>query len=859
MPSPVDPRLPRTAVPSRYDLELAPDLERSTFSGRVTVDLEVTAETDHLVLNAAELEIAEAILTGPDGVTWEGAVELDETEQRAILRMGAPVEPGPGYRLTMAFTGILNDHLHGFYRSRFDDDDGVAHTIATTQFEPADARRAFPCWDEPDFKATFAVTLVVDERLTALSNGSEVSSEPAGAGLRRVRFAETMLMSTYLVAFVVGPFDLSDPTDVDGVPLRIATPPGRSELTGYAVEVGAHALRFLSSYFSLPYPHDKIDHVAVPDFAFGAMENLGCVTYRETALLIDTERASQLDLQRVATVVSHETAHMWFGDLVTMRWWNGIWLNEAFATFMELTTTDHLRPDWKVWTTFGAGKAAALATDGLQATRPVEFAVGRPEEAEAMFDVLTYLKGGSVLRMLEQYLGGEVFRKGIGRYLGDHAHANTETADLWDALEAESGEPVRQAMDSWILQGGYPLLSADLDARGTSVSLAQQRFFYAGSASDERWVVPVNLRASVGGEVVTRRLLLDGATTTVDLGGPIDWVVANEGSWGFYRVRYSSNLLARLTQDLQNIADPLERLSLVGDTWAGVVAGAQPLEDLVVLLAALGDEEDPDVWGAMVLPFQLLSLIADEAGRHAVAAFVRRMAGPMFARLGWQPAPGEGARAGTVRSRLVTALGVLGADPGVRAEAARRHAEWMAGNPTLAPDLVTAAVSVVAAAGGSEAYETMLGQYRSVTNPQEKVRYLNALGLFEDAVLLGRSLDLCLSDEVRNQDGPFLVGSILASRTGAAPGWAWIEAHWDDIIERFPSNLLIRLLEGITALVDPALAGRARQFLATHQAPIGGPRLDQVLERMDINVALGQRIGPDIGAILAARAAPDAD
>ncbi|MDQ2728956.1 MAG: M1 family metallopeptidase, partial [Actinomycetota bacterium] len=291
-PSP-DPRLPRTAIPRRYDLELAPDLAASSFSGTVTIDLEMAVEAGEMTLNAADLVIDSAELAGPDGTTHPASVALDEPEQRATLTFATALAAGPGYRLAMRFTGILNDQLRGFYRSRFDDDSGVGHTIATTQFEPADARRAFPCWDEPELKATFAVALVVDEDLTALSNGAEISSEGTGDAKRRVRFAETMPMSTYLVAFVIGPFEVSAATEVDGVPLRIATPPGRAELTSFATEVGVHALSFLASYFGLAYPHDKIDHVAIPDFAFGAMENLGCVTYRETALLIDTGRASQ--------------------------------------------------------------------------------------------------------------------------------------------------------------------------------------------------------------------------------------------------------------------------------------------------------------------------------------------------------------------------------------------------------------------------------------------------------------------------------------------------------------------------------------------------------------------------------------
>ncbi|MBO0748671.1 MAG: hypothetical protein J2O47_09975, partial [Acidimicrobiaceae bacterium] len=317
-------RLSRTVTPRHYDLVLTPDLGAATFTGEVAIDVTVHEPVEEVVLNALELDIHSAVAVLPDDERRRARVELRPDDQRAALGFDEPLPAGE-CRRELGFSGILNDKLQGFYRSTFTDDDGVEHTIATTQFEPADARRAFPCWDEPDLKATFSVILVVPEDLTAISNGEVEADERIEGGLRRVRFATTMVMSTYLLAFIVGPFELSAPTEVDGVPLRIATPPGRAHLAPYAAEVGAHSLRFLASYFDLPYPSDKIDHVAIPDFAFGAMENLGCVTYRETALLVDPSTASQMELQRVATVIAHETSHMWFGDLVTMKWWNGIW------------------------------------------------------------------------------------------------------------------------------------------------------------------------------------------------------------------------------------------------------------------------------------------------------------------------------------------------------------------------------------------------------------------------------------------------------------------------------------------------------------------------------------------------------
>jgi puromycin-sensitive aminopeptidase len=843
-------------------LELVPDLEEFRFAGEETITLDVVEATNELTLNALELDIHEARLRTPDGTTLDAGVRLDPDAQRLVLTFGPRLEPAEGYQLDLRFTGELNDQLHGFYRSTLTDDAGDQHVIASTQFEPADARQAFPCWDEPEYKATFAISLVVPDGLTALSNSAEANSAEAnsaahadtrlGNGWRRVTFRPTMLMSTYLVAFVVGPFELTPPDVVDGVPLRVASAPGKSHLTGFAVEAGSHALRFLSQYFGIPYPSDKIDHVAIPDFAFGAMENLGCVTYRENALLVDPAEASQLELQRVAAVISHETAHMWFGDLVTMKWWNGIWLNEAFATFMELMTDDHFRPDWQVWTAFGPSKAAALATDGLRHTRAVEFPVGNPDEAEAMFDVLTYQKGAAVLRMLEQYLAPDTFRKGIGQYLNTHAHANTETGDLWDALEAASGEPVRAIMDTWIFQGGYPLITVEpAEDDPTALTLRQSRFLYDQGAASERWQVPVRLRASVGGEIQQLNLLLDADRTTVRLDGPVDWVIANDGGWGFYRVRYAPSLMAALQEaGIPTVCDPLERLSLVIDSWAAVVSGAAGLDEWVAVIEALGTEDDPDVWAAIRSALDLLDLMADDEDRAALQAFVRRVAGRAWAQLGWDPSPGEPERLGTTRGRVLAVLGGVGEDRGIRAQTEERFGRFLSGGGGLAPDLLTPAARVVATFGGQEAWETILGLYRTATTPQDKVRYLDALAATSDPGLLARTLDLALSDDVRTQDAAFLVGDVMGSRAGGRLAWQWLERRWDDLQGRLPGGLIARIFDAITALVEPDLAAQVHAFMASHEVPHAGPRIDQVLERMDINVGVAARIRGTIARVL---------
>src|SRR6185312_3754268 len=385
------------------------------------------------------------------------SIDLDEPLQRCRLAAAHPLAPGQ-WRLHIEFRGTLNDKLRGFYRSTYKDRNGSTQTLAATQFEATDARRAFPCWDEPDFKAVFSTTLVIDSALTAVSN-SAVLSETQERGKKVVRFADTMKMSTYLVAFVVGGMEASDLTLVGKTPLRLWTVPGKKHLTPFGQEIATASLQFFERYYDIPYPADKLDLLAIPDFAAGAMENLGAITFRETALLVDPAEATHAELERVADVVAHENAHMWFGDLVTMSWWNGIWLNEAFATFMEMLAVDAWKPQWQRWVAFGVSRGAAMSVDGLHSTRPIEFPVTAPREADAMFDVLTYEKGASVLRMLEQYLGPDVFRTGVRDYLRAHQYDNADTGDLWAALGHAAKQPIPAVMDGWIFAPGYPLVS----------------------------------------------------------------------------------------------------------------------------------------------------------------------------------------------------------------------------------------------------------------------------------------------------------------------------------------------------------------------------------------------------------------
>ncbi len=826
-------RLPRTAEPQHYDVTLAPDLANATFTGDEHVRLLVHEPTDTVVLNAAELEILTAEMVDDMGVRLEGTVSYDEELQQATIGLSETAASGH-WTLHLTFAGILNDKLRGFYRSTYVDDDGVERVIATTQFESTDARRAFPCWDEPDFKAVFAVRLIVDADLTAISNSAALEETDLGNGKRQVTFADTIRMSTYLVAFVVGPFDVTEPVDVDGVPLRVAAVRGKAHLTGWALETGAHSLRFFREYFGLPYPGDKLDLIAIPDFAFGAMENLGAVTFRETALLADSQLASRGDLEMIADVVAHEIAHMWFGDLVTMKWWNGIWLNEAFATFMELLAVDAFRPEWERWVTFGTSRAAAMTIDALRSTRPIEFPVDRPEEAEDMFDILTYQKGAAVLRMLEQYLGAEAFRQGIVYYLSKHSYGNAETTDLWDALEESTGEGVRELMDSWIFQGGHPVITTEPAPDGASLTLRQHQFRYLDDGDPKaQWQVPVLVRANG----TQQRVLLTDEEATADLGGKVDAAVVNDGGWGFYRVQYP---LERLPALVASGLSRLERFNLVSDVWATVLSGRAPLTDFIELVGLLRDDDDPNVWAAILGPLGLLDRVVADGGRDVLRTFVRSLAGPALAKVGWDPAGDEPERTSRLRAALVTSLGTIGADPEVQREAAERHARYVDDRSSLHPDLVGPVITTVAHGGGEAEYTTFLSRFRAPATPQEQIRYLYALAEFPSRPLVERTLDLAIT-EVRTQNAPFVINTALGNRLAGDLAWDFVKTRWDTLTERFPHKMLDRMVTNVVYFTKPEMAADVHAFFAEHPIPTGQKQLEQTLERLDIHTAFAGR------------------
>ncbi len=853
-------RLPAGASPHRYSIRLEPNLTEAAFTGSVVISVTVDTPLDTLTLNANELEIASTHILGesdtpdssfPSESTHDAAFSLDSNAER--LTIDGPFSVGE-HRIRIDFAGVLNDQLTGFYLSQFTDAEGNEHRLATTQFEATHARQAFPCWDEPAHKAIFEIEIVADAAHQAIANTTEIDTIGLDDGRVLHRFAPTIKMSTYLVAFVIGPLEFSETVDVDGVPLRIVHVPGKADLTPFALESGAFALRYFADYFGLPYPGDKVDLVAIPDFAFGAMENLGCITFRETLLLIDPEKATQPELQRAADVIHHELAHMWFGDLVTMKWWNGLWLNEAFATFMEMRCTDAFRPGWQRWVDFGLSRSAAFDTDALASTRPIEFEVKSPADAEGMFDILTYEKGAAVVRMLEQFLGEDPFRAGIRRYMREHQFANAETTDLWDAIESETGEPVRRIMDTWIFQGGFPLVSISLSADRRQASFRQDRFGYEGGddAPEQQWAIPLQYRwKPVGAEPITDRVLIESGVVTVDLPAEAEWIIGNAEGASFARVAYDPETTEELAEHAQEIMLPVERYALVDDGWATVLAGQLSASQFLSVLELMTTESDRSVWQRIIGGYASIErLVSGDAG-EIFAENVHDAIGPALAGLGLTPLPADTDREKQLRADLIRAMGTLARDLEIQEEA-KRTLSVIKRDPDLVDTAIAAAaVDIVASIGDEADFADFRAAMAAATTPQEEVRYLYALADFPDKALLAEIQQDILDGKVRSQNVAFWVRRGLTNPTLGREVWAFMTTNWVRLLEILPSNSVVRMLDGITSLTHPEDITAVASFFEAHPVPTGTKTLSQILERQRVGAALRTRESARLESLLA--------
>jgi puromycin-sensitive aminopeptidase len=850
-------RLQETTRPERYDLSLWVDPAKDRFRGEAEIELSVPDGTRAIELHAVDLDFGACSASDAEGELGVAKIRPNPERETVTLVLERPLA-GTRARLRIAWEGPLRADLRGLYLAR-----SGKRRYAATQLEAADARRFFPCFDEPDKKARFQMRVTTPLRYQAVSNGAIVRTEKRGR-TKTVHFAETPKLSTYLVALVVGELEASKAVKVGPTPIRVWCVPGKKHLAGFALEVAAEALARLEAYFGLPYPYGKLDLLAVPDFEFGAMENAGAVTFRETLLLVDAKTITLGEKKRVAEVITHELAHMWYGDLVTMSWWDDLWLNEAFATWMAFKIVDGWKPEWKMWLDFEAHRAPAYALDALENTHPIYGPVGKPSEATENFDVITYEKGASVVRMLESWLGPAVFRAGVRRYIRRHREGNARAADLWHALEQAAKKPVGPIVAPWVERPGFPLVAAQrTDRGGEAFLLVEQERFFANPKVDaaaraETRPIPLVLRVRPAkGKDRIVRALVDKKRTEIPLGASDDvrWVYANADESSFVRALHDGEILRALGSDLARLA-PAERMGLLGHQWAGVRADRAPLADWLELVTRLGDEPEPDVLAAVQAPLAWLvdhalpALASEHAARFR--SWLRATFAPAFAELGWSAARGESDATRQRRATLVSMLGFLAEDADVIAGAEARIAPYLKSRASLEANLAGPVVELSARNGDAALYEAYLRTMKSARTPQERTRFEMALASFRDPALVERTLALALSDDVPTQDVVPLLCRLLGNPDARERTWEFIRERWADVSPRVSGGLASRLVSALPALQKPLYRRQVASFFATHPLPTAARALLQALERFDLDADLRGRIVPDLRSALRA-------
>jgi len=850
-------RLPTAVKPTHYRANLQVDLEAARFEGRLAIDLRLAEPQAALVLHAVDLTVtaAEVEVDGSATPIAAAGIRADAESETLTFDLPAPLPPGQA-TLRLTWSGKFSPGLRGLYR---------AGNLAVTQFEAADARRVFPCFDEPAFKAVWQLTLEgVAPGVVAISNGRVLSDEPArGAEGRRVVFAPTPPLSSYLVALVLGDLVASDSNDARGIIIRTWAVPEKSALTLFAQVAAAAVLPLLEDYFGLPYPFGKLDQIGVPNFEAGAMENAGAITFREVALLLDVTTAPLAVQKRAAEVITHELAHQWFGNLVTMVWWDDLWLNEAFATWMAYKIVDAWRPEWRIWMDFEMGKGSALVLDALQSAHPIRADVRNAEEAGESFDAITYEKGGAVLRMIEGFLREDRFREGIRLYMRRHREGNATADDLWGALGDSSGQPIVELANGWIRQMGYPLITLSEAAPAGArprVRLTQRRFFADPEAREEgppaRWLVPAVLRFRDATGIKEQSVLLREGSEEIELAaeGAVAWCLANAGGRGFFRAAYQPEGLQGLVAAIGELS-PEERLGLVSDQWALVRAGQAEVARFLDLVAGLGDETDHVVLEEILTRLSVIEhRHVSDADRPRLHAFIGELFAGLAARLGWQGPAGvtEDDETRLRRAAVLRARGLLARVPADVAEAQARFAAHVeAGSASLDPNLLDVVVTVAARDADQARFEWLRRRVQTETDPAAKRRFLHALARVETPALTSRAVELAMTDEVPMQDFTSYMGVLLGNRATREQAWTLMQTRWDAVRARADSPMLIRrLIEALSVLPERRHLDEVQAFLAAH--PIDGAKqaTAQTLERLRMDVALRERLAPQISGWL---------
>lgn len=840
-------RLPQNVVPEHYSLKLTPELTSATFAGEEAIDVRVVESTAAIVLHAAEITFQSASIESA-GRVQVAQVALDEQRELATLKVSDRLPPGPA-RILIKYTGRLNDQLRGFYLSHANN-----RRYAVTQLEPTDARRMFPAFDEPAMKATFDLTAVIDVGDNAIANGAVVSDAPGPvAGKHTVVFSRTPRMSSYLLALVVGDFQCRR-GERDGIPIRVCATPDKVALTDVALEFAGKALGFYNGYFSIKYPFAKLDIVAVPDFAAGAMENTAAIFYRETFLLADRKSMSVAAAKNVFGVLAHEIAHQWFGDMVTMAWWNDLWLNEGFATWAASKPMKAERPDWRIDLADVQANLHAMSVDALASTRAVRADADSPGAIAEAFDAMAYLKGAAILRMVESFVGDEPFRKGVNLYLERHKYGNARGEDFWGALAEASGRPVDAVMTSFVTQPGVPLvtLSSGCDG-GTGVNASQERYRTPGQPEQPAtWQIPVCARspASTGAGAVTCAVLSSGQQrlAAVPCASP---VIGNANGSGYYRTAYEPAALTRTLQDIGGV-NAAERLLLASDTWALVRSGRYDIGLSLNVAEALASDSTSSVINTVrdAVSFAGTHLVEKDLA-PAYGAWVVRTFKPALTAVGWTRTPGELDDRIELRAALVRLVAGVGRDAEARARAGELVRRYLRNPETLDATMADALLPIAAEDGDVDLYELIRTRWLAARAPEERDRFLLALARFTRPALVNRTVDLALSKDVRTQDTAVLLGAALEGPAGHERVWPLVRERWTETLKHMDAFMgPAYLVSALGSFCSTAAADEIEQFFKAHHEDRTARTVQQSVERVKSCAALKAAQQPKLSAWL---------
>ena len=776
-------KLPKQVVPTEYSVRVVPNIDNFTFNGTETIKIEVRAPVRELVLNALEIKIAGASID--EKPVPRSSVKTDHKTELLRIALGSELHTGT-HTLSLSFSGKINQQGRGLFYMRYQEQGTGEEKIALgTQFEATDARRFFPCWDEPSFRARFQLTAVVPENWLAVSNmpveSEKTTGDPEGIGAsaKEIRFATTPPMASYLNVFAAGDLE-SIETMVARTQVRVVATKGKAEWGRYALRSTAQILEYCNDYFGIQYPLPKLDQIAIPGGFGGAMENWGGITYFESALLFDPEKSSATTRQRIYEVVAHETAHQWFGDLVTMAWWDNLWLNEGFASWMGTKCTAHFNPEWEVWLAktiprdptrrTGISKELEMEGDARSTTHPIQQPVADEAEANNAFDDITYGKGQAFLLMLESFLGEDVFRDGIRRYMAERKYSNSTTADLWYALSEASGKPVDEIAAAWTEQPGFPIVK--VKRNGDNVALSQERFtIHFPNAPTLQWKIP--LTYFLVGEEARQSQLMSGKTGNLSGIPPHRALKLNAEGAGNYRVQYdeaSWNLLMGVLAKL-TVAD---RVNLLGDAWALAQSNRLSLRPYLGLIEKLSSQWQPAECDQVINTFDYVNrLLVGQAIRENFQAYARSVLQPSFNRLGWQPKAQETPRDAILRASLIQILGDLD-DAEIVIGCRQRFQKYIVDPASVAPDLQAPIFWVVGHYADEATWNALHELGLRTTSSEEKQNYYDALAAARDPALIAKTLEISLTDELPTSRAVFLVGKV--ARYSDHPDLAWVFA-----------------------------------------------------------------------------------